>query len=672
MDRLYPRRWTDGRRQGHPRGTGVRRARRQRPADGGAPRCARRLQSFGAGVRSLGTRIAAIGTAGLAPLAASVRSFASAGDVLDKMSRRTGISVEALSELGFAAEQSGADLATLEKGVRTMQRAINDLGRGLSTQTDAFGDLDLTMADLEGRSPEEQFKLVAERLSRVEDASKRAAIAQMIFGRAGTQLLPLMQNGARGIEELQEQARSLGLTISTQTAKDAALLTDTLNIMWRVVKQGVFVVGSALAPTVIDLTNAVVRAVVTATQWVRENKALVVTVAKVAAGVAAAGIAIIGLGLLIAGVGAVFGLLAGAVGAVGTAIGFIGTALGALLSPIGLVVAAVVGLGTGAAGLVGRLEARRLAWLRDQFGRLREFVGKVIGGIADALAAGDITLAAEILWLSLKLVWQRGVAELNKVWLRARAFFVGTAQKMWFGALAAAQQVLHALEVAWIETTAFLSKTWTRFTSGFTKIWEQASAFVAKRMLEIQGLFDAGLDVDAAKEAVDEQLKSRLAEIDQGAQRDLSRREQRRQTQRDGSRELNEGTLAEIGRQFEEDQQALQQGTDARLAETQQQLEEARRRLDEAIAEARRKREEADTDGTPRRGPGDLLADLEDRLAGIGDAIAARISVRGTFNAARGARPRRQRRRRRAAPPALPSRLPRTPSVSPMPRAPAG
>jgi len=592
----------------------------------------RRLAAFGAGVRSIGTRIAAIGTAGLAPLAASVRSFASAGDVLDKMSRRTGISVEALSELGFAAEQSGADLATLEKGVRTMQRAINDLGRGLSTQTDAFGDLGLTMADLEGRSPEEQFKLIAERLSRVEDASKRAALAQMIFGRAGTQLLPLMQDGARGIEALQEQARSLGLTISTQTAKDAALLTDTLNIMWRVVKQGVFVVGSALAPTVIDLTNAVVRAAVTATQWVRENKALVVTVAKVAAGVAAAGIAMIGLGLLIAGVGAVFGLLAGAVGAVGTALGFIGTALGALLSPIGLVVAAVVGLGTALLVWSGA-GGEALAWLRDQFGRLREFVSKVIGGIADALAAGDITLAAEILWLSLKLAWQRGVAELNKVWLQARALFVGTAQKMWFGALSAAQQVLHALEVAWIETTAFLSKTWTRFTSGFTKIWERASAFVAKRMLEIQGLFDSGLDVDAAKRAVDEQLESRLAEIEEGAQGDLSRREQRRQTQRERSRELNEATLAEIGRQFEEAQEALQQGTDARLTETQRQLEEARRRLDEAIAEAKRKREDADADGVPRRGPGDLLSDLEDRLAGIGDAIAARISVRGTFNA---------------------------------------
>ncbi len=592
----------------------------------------RRLQAFGAGVRSIGLRIAAIGVAGLAPLAASVKAFSDTGDALDKMSQRTGLSVESLSELGFAAEQSGADLETLEKGVRTLQRTINDAERGLSTAEDALADLGLSAEQLRGLTPEEQFKLVAEALSRIEDPSKRAALAMQILGRAGTQLLPLMQDGARGIEELQDQARSLGLTVSTETAKDAALLNDTLNILWRVLKNGVFVIGSALAPAVIDLSNAVTRAVVTVTQWVRENKALVVTAAKVAVAVAAAGIAIVGLGLLIGGVGAVFRVLASAVGAVGTAIGFIGAILGALLSPIGLVVAAVIGLGTALLVWSGA-GGEALAWLRDQFGRLREFVGKVIGGIADALAAGDVSLAAEILWLALKLAWQRGVAELNAIWLQARAFFVGTAQKMWFGALAAAQQVLHALEVAWIETTAFLSKTWTRFTSGFTKVWERASAFVAKRMLEIQGLFDSGLDVEAAKRAVDEQLDARLSEIDEAARRDLSRREQRRQVERDRSSELNEATLAEIGRQFEEAQQALEQGTDARLAETQRQLEEARRRLDDAIAEARRKREEAEADGTVRRGPGDLLADLEDRLAAIGDAIASKIEVRGTFNA---------------------------------------
>jgi polyhydroxyalkanoate synthesis regulator phasin len=193
----------------------------------------------------------------------------------------------------------------------------------------------------------------------------------------------------------------------------------------------------------------------------------------------------------------------------------------------------------------------------------------------------------------------------------------------------------HALEVGWIETTAFLSKTWTRFATGFQKVWESATSFVAKRMLEIQGLFDSSLDVEAAKRLVDQQLESRLAELDQGAQRDVAARETRRQRERQSAAELNEATLAEIGRQFEEARQALRSGSDERVAETQAALDEARRKLDEAIAEARRRRDEAEADESgPRRTVTDVLDELDDRLSSLGDRLTEGISVRGTFSAA--------------------------------------
>ena len=283
---------------------------------------------------------------------------------------------------------------------------------------------------------------------------------------------------------------------------------------------------------------------------------------------------------------------------------------------------------------MGRGDA--LDWLGEQWKKLRDTALKVVGGIADALAAGDVALAAQILWLSLKLVWQKGVGALNSVWLSARNFFVTTAQKMWFGALAAAQIVWHALEVAWIETTAFLSKTWTRFITGFKKIWESATSFVAKRMLEIQGLFDSSLDVEAAKKLVDDQLESRLAALESEGQRRIDERERRRERQRRQSAELNEATLAEIGRQFEEAQEKLKTATGEKLQETQRELDEARAKLDEAIEKARRQREEQEAEGAegPRRSPADLVKEFEDRIAGLGQAIARGVASRGTFNAA--------------------------------------
>ncbi len=594
----------------------------------------KRLQAFGEGLRSIGTRLGAIGASALTALFGTAKTFADMGDSLDEMSARTGVSVETLSELGFAAELAGADLETLETGIRKMQKTISEAIGGSKSAADALAQLGLTIADLKGLNPEQQFKLIADRISRITDPTLRAALAMEVFGKSGTRLLPLIQDGAKGLAKFQEQARALGLTVSTQAAKDAAVLADALDTVWRVLKQAVFTIGSALAPTITELANKVTRAVVAFMNWVKENKALVVTVFQVAAGVAAAGAALITLGVAASALGAALGGLATIVSGVGTALGIIGSAIAALVSPIGLAITAVAGLG-GAIVVYTGAGGEALAWLGEQFRWLRDAIYKVVGGISDALAAGDITLAAQILWLALKLAWQQGVDALNRAWLEAKRFFIGTAQAMWFGALAAAQQVFHALEVAWIETTAFLSKTWTNFTSDLRQAWGIIQNWLTKRWLDLMNLFGQLTDEQAAaaKQMADQEFAEGAAEVERRRTGALTEREQRRQSEREQSAAVNEATLAEIGRQFEEAQKALDADTDAKIAETKRQLAEARKALDEALAEAKRKREEAETEKAPPGKP-KLPGDLKDQLAGVADVLAGKISVTGTFNPA--------------------------------------
>ncbi len=445
--------------------------------------------------------------------------------------------------------------------------------------------------------------------------------------------LKLASSGT-AFDTLRDEIRdAAGIAVETAEQMDAGIGGAFRKLLSAV--EGIAIaIGEAIEGPVRKVADALARVAGYITRLVTQNRELVATIAKVTAIVLGVGVALVIAGTAIIGIGAVLGSLAAIASAAGTAIGVIGAVLGALVSPIGLVIAGVAALGvatlyyTGAGG-------EAIAWLSERFGELRAFVGKVAGGIADALAAGDIQLAAQILWRGLQVAWKRGVAALNEVWLGARNFFITTAQKMWYGALAVAQTVFHALEIAWIETTSFLSKTWTRFTSGFQKVWQSASSFVAKRMLEIQGLFDSGLDVEAAKRAVDDQLDAKLSEIDANTRRDLAGRESRRQRERDDASDLNEATLAEIGRRFEDAQDALRSGTDADIAETQRKLDEARAKLDEAIAEARRRREEQDESGVDPAGnvPRDLIGRLQEGLAGLGAAIERGVAVRGTFNA---------------------------------------
>ena len=156
----------------------------------------RRLKAFGAGVRSIGTQLLGVGAGIAAPLVATTNVFAQMGDQLGKMSARTGIGVEALSELGYAAEQSGADLGAFENGVRRMQRFVFEAAKGTQLAVETLSRLGLTLSDLNGLSPEQQFERIADRLSKIEDPTKRTALAMEVFGKSGTSLLPLMQDGA--------------------------------------------------------------------------------------------------------------------------------------------------------------------------------------------------------------------------------------------------------------------------------------------------------------------------------------------------------------------------------------------------------------------------------------------------------------------------------------------
>ncbi|MCC7409961.1 MAG: hypothetical protein IT442_17980 [Phycisphaeraceae bacterium] len=595
-----------------------------------------KLKAFGAGVRNLGLKLAALGAAIVAPLVASTKVFAKMGDDLAKMSARTGFSVETLSELGFAAELSGANVEDLEKSIRRMQATIVDAAQGLSTATDALTVLGLSVEDLAGLSPEQQFKLIADRLAGIEDPTLRAATAMDVFGRSGTMLLPMLAGGAAGIEELQKQARKLGLTISTADAKAAERFTDTLSMMWRVLKQGVFVIGSALVPLLSQVAQWVTKVAVVSADWIKRNKQLVVGLFKLALALVAGGVALVAVGYAITGLAKVMGALAVVVTGVGTALKLLGAALGLLISPIGLVISAVVALG---AYLLYTTDAgaKALSWLAEHFRGLRDDAVASFQGIADALAAGDMALAAKVLWLTLKMEWTRGINLLEKLWLDFRGFFISTGYDAWHGLLATAEVVWHALEVGWIETTAFLSRTWTQFTAWVQQAWQWTGKQLAKAWNWMREQFDSNFDAEAANRAAEEYYAAKKTEIEREIGRQLSDREDRRQQQRQQSARVHEDTMAEIGRENIEKHEQLDAEYQKRLAENEKELAEARKAWQDALDEAKRKRAAGGSE-PDAGGPDDFMSKMRRSLGDLGDLLETAkqqtIEVAGTFNPA--------------------------------------
>lgn len=99
-----------------------------------------------------------IGGAVAAPLLGALKTFSDYGGMLDDISKRTGISVEALSELGYAARRSGTNLEAIEKSARKMQQTIADAANGSSSAAETLRMLGLQVEQLQQLSPEQQFE----------------------------------------------------------------------------------------------------------------------------------------------------------------------------------------------------------------------------------------------------------------------------------------------------------------------------------------------------------------------------------------------------------------------------------------------------------------------------------------------------------------------------------
>ena len=577
----------------------------------------KKLQAFGAGIASIGTKLAGLGASVVTPLLGATKVFADMGSDMVDMSQRTGVSVEALSELGFAAEQSGADVETLEAGLRKMQKQIVEAASGSETAREALGKLGLTVDDLAKLSPDQQLKLIGDRLSQIQNPTLKAALAMEVFGKSGTKLLPLFANGARGIEELQQQARDLGLTMSTDDAQAAEAFGDTLDVLWKVLKKTVFTIGSALAPLLTEVAEGVTRVVVTVTNWIKQNRDLVVWVFKIAAVAVAAGAALVVLGTAISGVGAALGAIATVATGIGAAIATLGSIIAAIVSPIGLVIAGVVAL-AGYLLYVTGVGEQALNWLAGVFTDLKNDALAAFQGISDALAAGDIGLAAKILWLTLKMEWQKGVNWLQEKWVAFKEFFLSVWTEAVFGLSRIMTNAWAGLQSIWTETVAAMSTAWTVFSSGAVSAWKGAQNFIAKGIVHLMGLLDDSVDVDATLATLNEDFQreqqsrqrettQKLAGIEGDRQRRQSEIEQQRTGTLDVLEEDRQRAHAERQRQF-----------DADLKESEDSLAAARKEWEDALAEAANKRAAAETGGPDRVKQAETdLSDLDELIGHV-------------------------------------------------------
>jgi hypothetical protein len=173
--------------------------------------------------------------AAIAASVAFIKKQITVADEMGKLAQATGTTSEYLSSMALVASQGGTTLETVAKGTKKLSQNMYDVSKGIGEAKDAFEDLNIKVANSDGtlRSSEEVMKDIATRFSKMEDGAAKTAYAMDIFGRAGAELIPMLNGGRDGIEQLQKKAEEMGLVISTKTALEAAYFNDQLDILMK-------------------------------------------------------------------------------------------------------------------------------------------------------------------------------------------------------------------------------------------------------------------------------------------------------------------------------------------------------------------------------------------------------------------------------------------------------
>jgi len=224
----------------------------------------------------LGKFIAVIGLGGGGAIAATIglgKYVAGLSVELDSLSKRAGVSAEALQELQFAVGTKGVNLDGLVDGLKELNlRADEFIASGSGSGAEAFKKLGYSAADLKKKlkDPAALFGEIMERLSKLDQSTQIRFTDELFGGSAGEQFQQMIGITAKELRNLRVEARQTGGILGNDVVALGREFTNNLDALLMRLDGFRRRLGAGLLPVLNE-------AVKTITRWVDANRELIKT-----------------------------------------------------------------------------------------------------------------------------------------------------------------------------------------------------------------------------------------------------------------------------------------------------------------------------------------------------------------------------------------------------------
>ncbi len=161
-----------------------------------------------------------------------VKAGADAADRMNDFADSIGLPADELARLSAAVTVSGGDADILAKGLTHLAEKMADAAGGGKEAAAVFDAMRISVKGADGqlRPVRDVLNDVADRFRSYKNGAAEAALATELLGKAaGIKLLPALNEGAAGLEDLAQRAAKAGLAMSEDVIRGAARFNDEVD-----------------------------------------------------------------------------------------------------------------------------------------------------------------------------------------------------------------------------------------------------------------------------------------------------------------------------------------------------------------------------------------------------------------------------------------------------------
>ena len=162
-----------------------------------------------------------------------IEKMAELGEQVGRTAEQLGLTTEEVTKLDYAATISGSSAEGMRSLLERLSNTMEQAARGSKVQIDAFHQLGIEYKDAQGnlRPLNDMLGDLAERFKDAPDGPQKTAIAIALLGRSGADLIPMLNLGREGLQELGDEAQRAGVVMDEASQKGFAQVAEKVNTM---------------------------------------------------------------------------------------------------------------------------------------------------------------------------------------------------------------------------------------------------------------------------------------------------------------------------------------------------------------------------------------------------------------------------------------------------------